>query len=94
LKVVSYELNKIWESDLSLDKKLPMIRNEIYPAWSEAEELNPFFDFVKEANVSGKRVDLTGFDCKHDLPYGQKNYIFDFHSFLVKMKIQIAESSE
>jgi len=89
-----YEINKIWESDLAIEKKLSVTRTEIYPAWSASEELDLFFDFIKEANVNGKRVDLTGFDCKHDLPYGQKNYIVDFHTFLLKTKIPIVGSSE
>ena len=89
-----YELNKIWDTDMIFDEKLKKIRNELYPAWSAAEELNPLFDFLKTANLYGKKIDLAGVDCKHDLPYGQKNYVFEFTSFFLKVKIPIIESSE
>ena len=89
-----YELNKIWESNLPIVDKLVQIRSEIYPAWSEAEELNAFFDFVKETVANGKEIDLTGIDCKHDLQYGQNNYVLDFDAFLQKVKLPVRASSD
>jgi erythromycin esterase len=87
-----FELNKIWDSDLGLTEKIDKVKSEIYPLWTASEELNPFFDFVKSTNENGKRLDLTGFDCKHDMTYGQKYYSSDFNSFLTNNKLPIVES--
>ena len=86
-----FEINKIWDSELILTDKLQDVRNEIYSLWSESEELTSFFDYVRESNMKGKKLDLTGFDCKHDMSYGQKNYTSDFHSFLQANKFPILD---
>lgn len=86
-----FEINKIWDSELILTDKLQDVRNEIYSLWSESEELTSFFDYVRESNMKGKKLDLTGFDCKHDMSDGQKNYTSDFHSFLQTNKFPILD---
>jgi erythromycin esterase len=89
-----FELNRIWDSDLGLTEKIDKVKSEIYPLWSASEELNPFFDFVKVTNENGRRLNITGFDCKHDMAYGQKYYTADFNSFLKNNKLPVVESTD
>lgn len=89
-----YEMNKLWDSDIEFVEKLDSTKREIYGIWSDREETIPFFNYVKERNINGKRLDLTGFDCKHEMPYGQKNYVNDLHTFLLRNQLKIINDNE
>lgn len=89
-----YELNKLWETESDLDTRLSRVRSEIYPDWSAAKELDSFFQLVKKNNQSGGRLAITGFDCKHDMPYGQKEYLNDFINFIDKNNLRLKSAND
>jgi len=84
-----YEINKLWDCDLMLSKKIDSTKKEIYGIWSRTEEFKPLINYVMERNANGKRLDLSGFDCKHEAQYGQKNYVMDFDKFLLESQIKL-----
>jgi len=84
-----YEINKLWDCDLTLSKKMDSTKNEIYGIWSKTEEFKPLINYVMARNAGGKRLDLSGFDCKHEGKYGQKNYVMDLDKFLFENKIKL-----
>lgn len=85
-----YEINKIWDSNLEPIRKIDSVRREVYGVWSNREEMNLFFEYLKTGNSKTKQTfGITGIDCKHEMPYGQKNYVKDFDDFLSKNKVNI-----
>ena len=86
-----YEINKIWESDIEFSKKVDSVKSEIYGIWSKTNETLAFFEYIKQKGAS---IDLTGFDCQHEMPYGKANYVRDFNNFLKQKKLPITDNIE
>lgn len=86
-----YEINKIWESDIEFSKKVDSVKSEIYGVWSKRSEVLPFFEYVKRKEP---RVDLTGFDCQHQMPYGKANYINDLKDFIKRKNLSAKDNIE
>ncbi len=86
-----YEIDKIWNSSEGLSKKLDSTKREIYGIWSKPLETAPLFDYIIERNSKGLNLDIAGFDCQHEMPYGRKNYVNDLTSFITNNSLKIRD---
>ncbi len=84
-----YGINKLWNSENSLNERLANAKKEIYGMWSKVEETIPLFDFIEERNQNGHKLDIVGIDCIHGMPYTKENYAKDLDDFLVSSHISI-----